>query len=200
MGTRPPECPSRLAALRTEVAALLQKQAVRRVPDDRSPGFYSHLFLVPKPDGRWRPVIVLNTLNAYLRPPKFRMETARAVRLAVQVNVYAVPLDLQDAYLLVSRHPYTERFLRFALEGTVYEFTALPFGMSIAPWVFTRLMETVVAQVRRVMQSELSSYLDDLLQRNQDPALLTPDLRSLSDILKSLGFSLNVAMSDLIPL
>ena len=54
-----PRAPARAAALRAEVQALLLKRAVEEVTDPASPGFYSHLFVVPKPGGRWRPVIDL---------------------------------------------------------------------------------------------------------------------------------------------
>nr|KAG5710727.1 hypothetical protein BaRGS_035129 [Batillaria attramentaria] len=68
------------AALRAEVAALLHKQAVEVVEVPTSPGFYSHVFVVPKPGGRRRPVVDLSALNAFITAPHFRMETAAAVR------------------------------------------------------------------------------------------------------------------------
>ena len=37
-----------------------------------SPGYYSHLFVVPKPGGRWRPVIDLSRLNKHITAPKFK--------------------------------------------------------------------------------------------------------------------------------
>ena len=38
----------------------------------KSLGFYSRLFLVPKPHHRWRPVIDLSRLNAFLLVEKFK--------------------------------------------------------------------------------------------------------------------------------
>ena len=41
---------------------LVQKGAMRKVPMSearREKGFYSKMFCVPKPDGRWRPIIDL---------------------------------------------------------------------------------------------------------------------------------------------
>ena len=62
-------------ALLTSIQDLLQKGAIEVVHTKNSLGFYSRLFLVPKPGNRWRPVIDLSSLNKFLAIPKFKMET-----------------------------------------------------------------------------------------------------------------------------
>ena len=59
-------------ALWTSIQDLLQKGAIEVVHTPDSLGFYSRLFLVPKPGNRWRPVIDLSTLNKFLAIPKFQ--------------------------------------------------------------------------------------------------------------------------------
>ena len=194
-----PKNPDKAAALRQEVRSLLRKRAIEPVVRTGSPGFYSHLFVVPKPGGRWRPVIDLSILNRHLVIPKFKMETARALRRSIRRYDYAVSIDLSDAYLHVPMHQNTRRYLRFAIDGEIFTFTALPFGISIAPWVFTRLMDTVVSLLRQQTQSEVSNYLDDCLQKHQDPALLTSDLNHFLHLLESLGFMVNREKSALLP-
>ena len=194
-----PKNPNKASALRLEVQALLRKRAIETVVWRKSPGFYSHLFVVPKPGGRWRPVIDLSVLNKYLVIPKFKMETARALRRSIRQNDYAVSIDLSDAYLHVPMHRNTRRYLRFAIDGEVYTFTALPFGVSIAPWVFTRLMDAVVSLLRQRTVSEVSNYLDDCLQKHQDPVQLSNDLSHFLLLLESLGFMVNREKSALLP-
>jgi hypothetical protein len=94
----------RANALREEVAALLRKEAIEIVRDITTPGFYAHLFVVPKPGNRWSPVIDLSVLNTYVAAPPFRMETARALRHSVRPNEFAVSLNLSDAYLHIPMH------------------------------------------------------------------------------------------------
>lgn len=127
------------------------------------------------------------------------METARALRHSVRLGEFAVSLDLSDAYLHVPMHPTSQKFLRFAIDGTVYAFRALPFGLNISPWVFTRIMDAVVASVRQNTASEISNYLDDLLQKNMDPVVLENDLQVLMHRLEELGFVINKEKSDLVP-
>jgi len=40
-----------------EIQDLLQKGVLEEVKNPNSPGFYSRIFLVPKPGNKWRPVI-----------------------------------------------------------------------------------------------------------------------------------------------
>ena len=46
---------------------LMNKNAVEPVANQNSLGFYNRLFLVPKPNNRWRPVLGLSTLNTFLK-------------------------------------------------------------------------------------------------------------------------------------
>ena len=50
-------------ALADCIQSLLSKNAIERVENVKSLGFYSRLFLVPKPQQRWRPVIDLSRLK-----------------------------------------------------------------------------------------------------------------------------------------
>ena len=62
---------------------MLAKGALEIVLDP-GPGFYSHLFLVEKAMGGWRPVISLSPLNGFVRQTPFKMETAASVLLSVR--------------------------------------------------------------------------------------------------------------------
>ena len=111
--------------------------------DTTSPGFYSRIFLVKKKTGRFRLIIDLSSLNKMMKVDHFQMETAASIRRAIPPGAWAVSIDLMDAYL----HPASRKYLRFFLEGTVYQFRALPFGISTAPFVFTNLMEIVAGYI-----------------------------------------------------
>ena len=45
------------------VSQMLQKEAIYHLKDCTTPGFYSRLFLVPKPGKKWCPVIDLSVLG-----------------------------------------------------------------------------------------------------------------------------------------
>ena len=117
-------------------------------------------------EGKLRLIIDLSALNHFVYTQTFKMETQRKVKDAVQLNDWAFSLDLTDAYLHIPIHYRSRKFLRFTLRGRVYQFKALPFGLSTSPFVFTRLMEVIATFLRR-RAITLHPYLDDWLARNQ---------------------------------
>jgi hypothetical protein len=105
------------------------------------PGFYSRLFLVPKKTGGMRPVIDLSILNTYLVVPHFKMETNRSNRASILPGVWSTSLDLTDAYFHCPISAVFRKCLHFVWDNKVFQFRALPFGLAIAPLVFTKLFK-----------------------------------------------------------
>ena len=44
------------------------------------------------------------------------------------------------AYFTIPMHSSQRKYLRFVLQGKTYEFHCLPFGVSSAPWVLTKIL------------------------------------------------------------
>ena len=152
--------------LEEEVASLLSKGAVEEIIPE-CPGYYSRIFLVPKKNGKLRLIIDLSVLNHFVHTQTFKLETQRKVKDAVQLNNWAFSLDLTDAYLHIPIHHRSRKYLRFTLRGRVYQFKALPFGLSTSPFLFTRLMKVIATFLRR-RAIILHPYLDDWLAQNQN--------------------------------
>uniref|UniRef100_H2ZYW3 Reverse transcriptase domain-containing protein n=1 Tax=Latimeria chalumnae TaxID=7897 RepID=H2ZYW3_LATCH len=101
------------ALLQAEVESLVRKQAVSRVVPGEKLAFISSLFLVPKKDGGFHPVINLRALNEVVVYHHFKMEGIRLLRDTLQSQDWMAQLDLKDAYFMVLIHPGDRRFLRF---------------------------------------------------------------------------------------
>ena len=76
--------PLKSKSLLEALFSLIQKQAVERVVVKSSLAFYNHLFLVPKPNRKWRPILDLSKLNLFLETGTFKMETPETIRLSLQ--------------------------------------------------------------------------------------------------------------------
>ena len=87
------------------IQSLLSKNAIERVENVKSLGFYSRLFLVPKPHQKWRPVIDLSRLNTFLHIEKFKMETPESIRTSLIPGEWVASIDLSDTYLHIPIHP-----------------------------------------------------------------------------------------------
>ena len=176
--------------LEEEVASLLSKGAVEEIIPE-CPGYYSRIFLVPKKNGKLRLMIDLSVLNHFIYTQTFKMETQRKVKDAVQLNDWAFSLDLMDAYLHIPIHHRSRKYLRFTLRCRVYQFKALPFGLSTSPFVFTCLMIVIATFLRR-RAITLHPYLDDWLAQNQNHRRLLEHRQFILSLINSLGLIINL--------
>ena len=71
-------------------------------------------------------------------------------------------IKLKDSYFQIPIHQDSCPFLWFALQGKVYQFLALCFGLSIVPQVFTPVSALVSEWANR-RGTHLLRYLDDWL-------------------------------------
>ena len=193
----PPHDMSAYRALSEEVEALCIKGAVEQVPNPSS-GFYGRLFCVPKASGGWRPVLDLSVLNKFLVERPFQMETTQSIRQAVKQGDWASSIDLTDAYFHVRIHPRCRRFLRFTWQGKTYQFKVLPFGLSLAPWVFTKIVMALASSLH-MDGIRIHVYLDDWLILAQQQALCRRHTHLVLQKAKELGFRVNEGKSDLEP-
>ena len=195
---RPSDGGPKTAILQAEIETLLQKQAIEEVHSPNSPGFYSRLFVVPKPGGKWRPIIDLKALNHHLMIPKLRMESLQSIWTSLLPGHFTISVDLQDAYFQIPIHRSSRKYLRFLFKNRVYQFRALPFGLSSAPWLFTQVMGEVkiLAHLRGI---SLFLYLDDWLAQMPTYFMGIDQGQFLVDLCDDLGLLLNLKKSELVP-
>ena len=90
--------PGKSKALFQALTELINKLVVEKVVIRSSLAFYNRLFLVPKSNQRWRPILDLSHLNLFLKPGTFKMETPETIRLSLQRGEWVTSLDFSDAY------------------------------------------------------------------------------------------------------
>ena len=180
-----------------EISALLEKEALH-VVKPVSDQFISNLFLVPKRDGKSRPVINLKDLNTFLQYDHFKMEGIHLLRDLLQPHDWLGKIDLKDAYFVIPIWKNQRKYLRFLWKDTLLEFACLPFGLAVAPRLFTKVMKPVVALLRRA-GIRLIIYLDDLLFMNQSQVGLEQDMATARYLLENLGFVVNFEKSCFVP-
>ena len=187
------------SVLDKEVQELLLKGAIAEVPlSAQQVGFYSKYFIVPKKDGGQRPVLDLRPLNQYLKVLPFKMVHTAVVIRSIQRGEWFTSLDLKDAYFHVPICPEHRPYLRFAFQGRAFQFQVLPFGLSLAPRVFSRVVSAALAPLQ-ARGLKILPYLDDWLICAPSREQVVRDTNTLLAHIQFLGFTVNWKKSNVQP-
>ena len=177
---------------------LTNKNAVEPVANQNSLGFYNWLFLVPKPNNPWRPILDLSTLNTFLNTESFKMETPETIRTSLQVGEWVTSIDFKDAYFHIPIHSQSRKYMHFHIQGQSYQFKALPFGLSTASMEFTVVAKEVkVMALQRGIRTH--QYLDDWLVRATSHQTCLQHTQTLVALCRELGWLVNTEKSELEP-
>ena len=184
--------------LKEALLSLMNMLVVEKVVVRSSLAFYNRLFLVPKPNRKWRPILDLSQLNLYLSTNTFEMETPETIRLSLQTGEWVTSLDFSDAYFHIPINQRSRKYLRFFLYNQTFQFTALPLGLATAPLEFTKVVKEVklMAQARGI---RIHQYLDDWLLRTPCPETCLQHTQTLLSLCQQLGWVVNMKKSELIP-
>ncbi len=191
--------PADAPVLRAEIAVLLAKDAIEPVPPaDMRSGLFSPYFIVPKKGGGLRPILDLRVLNRALHKLPFKMLTQKRIFGCVRPLDWFAAIDLKDPYFHVSILPRHRPFLRFAFEGQAYQYKVLPFGLSLSPRVFTKVVEAALVPLRE-QGVRILNYLDDWLILAQSRKQLSAHRDLVLKHLSLLGLRVNWEKSKLVP-
>ena len=160
---------------------------IHEIPDEVH---VSRLFHVPKDKDKIRPIIDLSLMNKYVLSPKFTMEHLRKTLKGVQVPSWAAKVDIQDAFLSVLISVLFQKYFAFWIDNRMYMFKRMPFGLTTAPWVFTRLMSTVKRFLRK-KGVKINSFIDDFITWSHSQERASLHLEWTQRLLCWLGFSIN---------
>ena len=181
----------------TEINNLLEKGAIVRSDEERGQ-FISTIFIVPKPGGKFRPVINLRFLNDFIEYNHFKQETFSLFLDIIQKGDWFTKLDMTDGYFHISIHPHFRKYLKFRWNGVLYHWVCLPFGLSCAPFVFTKVLKPIFTWFR-AQNIRCGYYIDDSLNMNQERAVCQRNCNVMIDTLTSLGFTMNQKKSVTVP-
>ena len=178
---------------------LLQKFLSQKVIKQcNSPKFLSRVFTVPKANGKERLILDLSRLNQFLEPPKFFLPNLRTLKGVLQRGSLLGKIDLTAAYLHCPINSLFQGYLAFPWQGKFFTFTALPFGLCVAPAVFQGLINHPLG-LCRAQGFQCLGYLDDLLVIAQSKEQCQKGLRCLQSHLGRLGFLINHEKFQLFP-
>jgi len=172
--------------------------------EQRTPGFYSPVFTVPKPGKTERRFIFnLKKLNEHIHCPSFQMERLNDALRLIREGDWLTSIDLTQAYHHVPIHPSLRKYLRFVTQIQdksiqIFEYTCLPMGMNVSPRLYQKTMKVVIELLRK-HQVKCCIYMDDLLliASSREESIRVTKLAS--DLLTEAGFLVNREKSETEP-
>ena len=160
--------------------------------------FYFPTFLAEKKGGGQRPVVNLKALNNFVRSEHFKMESLHILPDLIQTGDYMIKLDLKDAYLQIPIYQDHQHLLQFQWMEKTYQFLCLPFGLTSAPRVFTKVLKPLIGTLWQI-GIRLVVYLDDILILHQGREELESLAPLICNLFEALGLVINTKKSLLIP-
>ena len=101
-------------------------------------------------------------LNKHLAPRKFKFESLGTEgRTVFSGATHGWSVDLKSAFYHIEIQEEFRKYLGIEWEGASYQFNALPFGLSVAPYLLTRLMKSVIKYWRENHGLRLVQMMDD---------------------------------------
>ena len=100
-------------------------------------------------------------------------------------------LDLSHAYLQLELEESSRKYLTINTHRGLYEYTRLPFGVSSAPSIFQRTMETLLQGL-----SFVTVYIDDILISGRTPDEHMANLEKVLERLSKAGMRLKKSKCD----
>ena len=170
--------------IQMEIESLVNKGVIEETTHERGE-FISNIFTRPKKSGGLRIILDLSELNQYVAYNHFKMDNFQNATQILTQGCFMASLDLKDAYYSVPIHTSHRKFLKFNWQGKLFQFMALPNGLSSAPRLFTKILKPVFARLRAQGHTVIG-FIDDTLilgQSKQDAKIAVHETKKLLELL-----------------
>ena len=151
----------------------------------------SPTFTIPKKDGTLRLIHDLRQINRELVAPHFTLNGAREAANVVRTSKVLVTLDLCKGYQQVVMAKEARPFLGAIWKQSTIASTVLPFGLSISPYVFTRLTSWLARVIRNKIGLNVAVYVDDFMLGAESNEVLMSGLVRVRELFQRLGVVLS---------
>lgn len=174
--------------VREEVGKMVQCGAFTQTRECR---VVSPVFCIPKRDGSWRLIHDLRQVNRCLAAPRFSLRGAKEASQVVRDSNWLVALDLKRGYQQVAMAPEARQYLGALWGNKVVTASVLPFGLSVSPYIFTRLTGWLARLIRKKTGLNTAVYIDDFLLGAKTEHELEKGVQQVRDLFGRLGVKLS---------
>ena len=118
-----------------------------------SPDIVNPFSVSVQSSGQKRLILDLRHINLNIYKQKFRCEDLHTIKNVFSKDFFVFSLDLRSGYHHVDIFPDHRKYLAFSWDfgkghTRYFQFTVLPFGLSSAPFIFTKLLKSLITHWR----------------------------------------------------
>lgn len=194
-----PNITEHFAVVQARLEEYRQFGAIRELPPGEALAHgIQPLLAVVKEDGSRKARIVIDlsrNLNGFLTTDSFHYSSVEdAVALSTPDGWYG-KMDLSNCFLSFPLHPGVIPYFTFRLDERLYQFTRMPFGLSVAPRICTQLLSVVAFALRKEME-RFVRYLDDFLFIAPSRKLIQEALVTAHRVFTAFGLVVNQSKTE----
>ncbi|XP_052797745.1 uncharacterized protein LOC128229889 isoform X1 [Mya arenaria] len=165
---------------------------------DFPPHVVSPLSVSVNKSGKKRLILDLRIVNKYIWKEKMTFEDWKVGVEYFEKDSYCYKFDLSKGYYHIDIFPEHKTFLGFSLEGKYYCYSVVAFGLSSAPFIFSKALREMV-KFWRFNGIKIVMFLDDGWGTNKSCDLATRDAIFVKDSLNRAGLIINDEKSVWLP-
>lgn len=142
------------------------------------------IVVAPKPGGKLRICADFSTgLNKQLDLHHHPLPRTQDLLASLGKNAYYTKIDFSDAYLQIELDDEAKKLVVVSTHKGLYRYNRLPFGVSSAPGIFQKTMDTMLQGIEGV-----HAYIDDIIIVGRTKEEHRVRLKSVLNRIKDFGF------------
>ena len=178
--------------------AVMELLNTGRVREVETPPYVVNPLSVSSKNGKERLILDLRHVNQYVFKQKIKFDDWKTMEQFLTEGGYVFNFDIKQGYHHVDMHPESVPYLGFAweIEGVLryFVFLVLPFGLTSAPFIFTKIVRVLVKSWRG-KGVRICVFIDDGLGTKRKYPIAKMDALLVKDSLQYSGFIANVEKS-----
>ena len=143
-------------------------------------------------------IIDLSELNKFVSTQHFKMDHLSTATDMLFPGAWLASIDLKDAYYAIPVCHEHRKYLCFQWNHKYFQFNCVPFGLSSAPWIFTKTLKPIFSKFHEAGFQGFG-YIDDSFIIAESQQECVEAVLYLTDLFKSLGFRVHDKKSVLTP-
>ncbi|KAA6338118.1 MAG: hypothetical protein EZS28_052728 [Streblomastix strix] len=166
---------------------------------DSQVAFWNSIFSVSQKNGEYRKIHEGHRLNYELMTETFQMDNDNSTKQILKQGDFATSLVIRQVFHHIGVVAKLISYLCFYFLDQCYAYIWMPFGVSIAPNVFIKTLIPLITQLRKMLSSNIITYMEDILILSQNILTLQYKTLIIKDYLIQMGWILSMQKSNLNP-